>query len=375
MKYAVLGAGLMGKAIAYDLLNQPDTTEVIITDNKQNKLSEATWLLDDNRLKTHLVYAENDNEVNHVLSQVDAAVAAIHPDFNVPFSQLAIKAKTHLCDLGGSNKIVDEQMKLSEQAEQAGISIIPDCGLAPGMVSILVKWGLEKFNWAETVKIRVGGLPQTPRGILKYGRLFSIEGLLTEYIEPVRILRNGKLIEVKPLTELEEIDFPAPFGRMEAFATSGGISTLVESYQGRLKNLDYKTVRYPGHCDSFRAMHELGLFSDELMETPSGKIKPVALAAALIEQNIPLCQDDVILMKIIFEGGSKSHALTLIDYAITKPPLTAMMKTTAYPASIIAQMQAHGVIKEKGVVPQEKCVPTDKFINELRKRNIKIEGI
>ena len=105
------------------------------------------------------------------------------------------------------------------------------------------------------------------------------------------------------------------------------------------------------------------------------KISPRDLTSALIEKNIPLCEDDVTLVKIIFEGKGKSHALTVIDEGIDKPPLTAMMRTTAFPASIIAQMQARGVIDKTGVIPQEKCVPTDMFIEELKKRDIKVDGV
>lgn len=375
MKYAVLGAGLMGKAVAYDLLQQSDTEEVYLTDNSENKLSETSWMLGDKRLKTELIDANNIEELSFILKQVDAAVAAIHYAYNIEFTKLAIETKTHLCDLGGNNDVVDQQLKMSAQAQKAGISIIPDCGLAPGMIAVLIKWGLDNFTWVDTVKARVGGLPKEPTGTLRYGRLFSVEGLINEYIEPVRVLRDGKLIQIEPLTEIEEIDFPPPYGRLEAFSTSGGLSTLVDSYGDRLKNLDYKTIRYPGHCGAIRAMFELGLFSSSPIQLGGRQITPRDLTSALIEKNIPLCEDDVTLVKIIFEGKGKSHALTVIDEGIEKPPLTAMMRTTAFPASIIAQMQARGVIDKTGVIPQEKCVPTDMFIEELKKRDIKVDGV
>jgi len=375
MKYAVLGAGLMGKAIAYDLLQQADTSEVILADNSQNKLSETAWLLNDSRLATALFDAAKPEDVKFILGKVDAAVAAIHYNFNVEFTKMAIATKTHLCDLGGNNSVVDRQMKMSADAEQAGVSIIPDCGLAPGMISVLVKWGMEKFDWVDTVKTRVGGLPKKPSGILKYGRLFSVEGLINEYIEPVRVLRDGVLREIEPLTELEEIEFPPPYGKLEAFSTSGGLSTLVESYGDRLKNLDYKTIRYPGHGNIIRSMFEMGFFSSTPIITADGEVKPRNIASALIEKHVPLCEDDVTLVKIIFEGGANSHSLTLIDTGMQNPPLTAMMRTTSFPAAIISQMQARGVITKMGVHPQERCVPTDIFIDELRKRNIMVQGV
>lgn len=375
MRYTVLGAGLMGKAVAYDLLNQDDTTEVILADTKQRALDKASRFLDDSRLHTEVFNAENLTQVLNIIKSADAFVAAVHYDFNVKFTRAAIEAKTHMCDLGGNNNVVNEQLAMNSQAEKAEISIIPDCGLAPGMVSMLVKWGVEKFDWADTVKIRVGGLPNKPTGILKYGRLFSVEGLINEYVEPVRVLRDGRIQIIEPLTELETVEFPAPYGVLEAFTTSGGTSTLVETYKNRLKNLDCKTIRYPGHCHAFRVLHELGFFSNEPIEINSGEVKPRQLASAMIEKNIPLCDDDVTLVRIIFEGGSNHHELTIMDKATKNPPMTAMMRTTAFPAAIISQMQARGQITKMGVNPQERCLPADKFIEELSKRKIHINGL
>ena len=362
MKYCVLGAGLMGKAVAHDLLLQEETTQVILVDNNVEAL-HAKPLQKDPRLQTQILDVTKIQDVINVLEKVDAAVGAIHYGFNLDLTKAAIKTRTHFCDLGGNSSIVDEQLKLNKEAEIKGVSIIPDCGLAPGMVAVLVKWGVEKFNWADTVKIRVGGLPQNPKNTLKYERLFSVEGLINEYVEPVRILRNGKIEIIEPLTEIEEIEFSSPYGKLEAFTTSGGTSTLIETYKSRLKNLDYKTIRYPGHCQIVRSMYELGLFHGESRE----------ITGKLIEKNIPLCSHDVTLVKIIFEGNSKKHELIIIDKA--QSPFTSMMRMTAFPASIIAQLQAHKKITKVGVNTQENCVPSDLFIAELERRNIIVNGL
>ena len=358
--YAVLGAGLMGKAIAYDLLQQKDTTKVLLADNNLEELKTAEIFLNNPHLQTRVFDAKNTLETEEVFKEADAAIAAIHYGFNVNFTKAAIKTKTHFCDLGGNSSIVDEQLKLAPEAEAAGISVIPDCGLAPGMVAMLVKWGVEKFDWADTVKIRVGGLPQNPNGELKYGRLFSVQGLINEYIEPVRMLRSGKIEIIDPLIEIEEIAFSG-FEKLEAFTTSGGTSTLIETYKDRLQNLDYKTIRYKGHCDELKKLQKNGLFTHEYFE-----------------KNIPLCTEDVTLVKIIFEGSKdgvtpSQHELTIIDKA--KPHFTSMMRTTAFPAAIISQMQAKGQITKMGVQPQERCIESELFIKELEKREINIEGL
>ncbi len=377
MKYCVLGAGLMGKAAAYDLLHQHDTTSLMLVDSNKSKLVDATDFLSDNRLITIQCNVEDLSTIESILKDSNAAIAAIHYKFNEAFTKAAIKAKTHLCDLGGNDSVVDAQLKLDLQAKEAGITIIPDCGLAPGLVAVLVKWGLEEFSWADTVKIRVGGLPQNPLNSLKYERLFSVDGLINEYIEPVRILQDGEIKTIEPLTDIETIEFPLPFGKLEAFTTSGGASTLIDTYKNRLRNLDYKTIRYPGHASIMRSFYELGFFSNEAITNATNKTsyKPRDVAAFLLEKNIPLCTNDAVLVKIIFQGGSKKHELTIIDKSTDYPLLTAMMRTTAFPASIIASMLARGDIKKTGVLPQEECIPTELFIAELEKRNIRISGL
>jgi len=359
MRYCVLGSGLMGKAVAYDLLQQNDADFVLLADNDEKKLHEAKiFLNNDSRLKTQNLDVGNEKQLVQIFDNVDAAIAAVSYKFNEYITKIAIKTKTHLCDLGGNNDVVNAQLGLHKHAEEAGISIIPDCGLAPGMVSILVKHGLEKYDWADTVKIRVGGLPLNPKNELKYEKLFSVDGLINEYVEPVKILQEGQIKILDPLTETEEIIFPEPFGKLEAFTTSGGVSTLVETYKERLINLDYKTIRYQGHCEKLHELQKKGLFTKEYFE-----------------RELPVCQNDVTLVKIIFEGAENKHELVIIDRATTKPEITSMMRMTAFSASIISQMQARKEINIYGVCPQEKCVSPNIFISELKKRNIVIKGL
>lgn len=353
----------MGKAVAFDLLKQNDTEEVLIADSNEKSLESAKSFLNNKKVISKVFNASDEKEIENLFNSTDSAIGCISYKYNLKFSQIAIKTKTNFCDLGGNDSVVKEQLKLDKEAKEKNISIIPDCGLAPGMVSVLVKWGLESFNWADSVKIRVGGLPIKPTGILKYGRLFAVDGLINEYVEPVRVLRDGEIISIEPLSDIEEIDFPKPLGKLEAFTTSGGASTLLETYKNRLKNLDYKTIRYPGHGNIMRALYELGFFEGENR----------ALTTKIFEDKIPLCTEDTTLVKIIFEGQNKKHELLTIDKA--QDGFTSMMRMTAFPISIISYLQSHDLILEKGVQPQEKCIPTMLFIDALKKRNIKIEGL
>ena len=163
------------------------------------------------------------------------------------------------------------------------------------------------------------------------------------------------------MTELEKIKFPEPFGELEAFNTSGGCSTLPYTYKEKIGYLDYKTIRYPGHCEKFK---------------PLLKIKPREKLIAYLKNNLPSNEKDTVLMKV-YSKGKKDDGLidleyTMIDYYDEKNSITSMMRTTGYPVSIIAQMIENGLIKKPGVFGSEEIVPCKPFFNELEKRDIRI---
>ncbi len=269
--------------------------------------------------------------------------------------------------------MVKEELALCEEARRAEVTVIPDCGLAPGMVSILVALGMRRLSDVSEVHIRVGGLPQNPRPPLNYMLSFSVSGLINEYIEPCLILRDGRLTTVAPLTEVEEIRFPPPWGRLEAFHTSGGASTLPFTYQGRVKELDYKTIRYPGHCQVVKAMIELGLGSTQPVVVDGQEVIPRALFEHLLLSHLPTTGPDVVLLRVSLSGGGKRLTYQMVDSYDPGTGLSAMMRTTAFPASIIAQMLGSARIGEKGVLPQELSVPPGDFCQELEKRGIRVE--
>src|SRR5205814_9436056 len=216
---------------------------------------------------------------------------------NELLARAAIDAGANFCDLGGNNSVVDAELALDAEAKRAGINIIPDCGLAPGMVAVLVAHGAQRFQQLDEVHIRVGGLPQNPKPPLDYQLIFSVEGLINEYIERARVIRGGKIVEVESMTEIESLEFPAPFGRMEAFQTSGGTSTLPETFLGKVKELDYKTIRYPGHCEKFKTMIDLGLCSSDPMAVDGARIAPRQVLADLLVRNLPADEPDAVLVR------------------------------------------------------------------------------
>ena len=249
--------------------------------------------------------------------------------------------------------------------------------MAPGVASVFVAAGTEEFDSLEEIHIRVGGLPQNPKPPLNYSMIFNVQGLTNEYIEIAEVIRDGKITRVEPLTEIEEIVFPEPFGKLEAFQTSGGTSTLPKTFLGKIKTLDYKTIRYKGHCEKFRTILDLGFKSEEPVEINGGTTTPREFLEMMLVKS--LTHDDtkdVTLLRVEVIGFideiKKKFTLQIVDYFDEKNNVSSMMRMTAYPASIIAQMMANGTIKKKGVITQEFNVPSQMMIEELRKRNIPI---
>jgi Saccharopine dehydrogenase and related proteins len=376
MKILVLGAGRMGHGAVYDLIhNSPSVEAVTVADFDAEKAEAVAAAVGSDRVLPFQLDVSDYAEVKALMENHDSAISCVNYWYNVELSKAAIETQTNFCDLGGNNYIVDEQLALDDEAKAAGINIIPDCGLAPGMVSILAMHGAMRFDKTEEIHIRVGGLPQNPRPPLDYQLVFSVEGLINEYIEAARVIRDGHVTEIPSMTELEEISFEG-FPPLEAFQTSGGTSTLPETFLGKVRELDYKTIRYKGHCEKFKTMIDLGLCSSEEILVDYAKVTPRRVFGELLTKHLPADEPDYVLVRLEFvgtkDGEKKRLRYDIVDKFDEQTGLSAMMRTTAFPASIIAQMMASGDVSERGATPQEKAIDAAKFIAELERRNIKI---
>ncbi len=376
MKILILGAGRMGLGAAYDLAHNSDAEAVTVADIDLERARAVVDTVKSAKLTPVQVDVMNESEVIDLMRGHDAAISCVVYHHNLQLAKAAIAARVNFCDLGGNNSVVDAELALDAEARAAGINIIPDCGLAPGMVSVLAAHGAARFQQLEEIHIRVGGLPQNPKPPLDYQIVFSVEGLINEYVERARVIRDGKIIEVDSMTELERLEFPAPFGEMEAFQTSGGTSTLPESFTGRVRELDYKTIRYPGHCEKFKTMIDLGLASSEAIDVDGMRVAPRRLMGEMLLRHLPADGLDAVLIRLEFRGTLEGKLQTLrydiIDYFDERTGMSAMMRTTAFPASIIAQTMARGETLIKGATPQERSIPPEEFVAALAQRNIKI---
>lgn len=374
MKILVLGAGRMGYGAVYDLIhNSPEVSEVTVADSDINKAEDIAAKINSPKIFPLKLDVSKNEQTVSALEKHDSAISCVNYWYNLELSKIAIETYTNFCDLGGNNYVVDKQLALDAEAKKAGINIIPDCGLAPGMVSVLAMHGAKRFDEIEEIHIRVGGLPQIPKTSLKYQLVFSVEGLINEYIEKARVIRNGKITEVESMTECESLEFE-DFPELEAFQTSGGTSTLPDTFLGKIKELDYKTIRYAGHCDKFKTMIDFGLCSSKEIEVDGKNIKPRRVFGELLTKHLPADEPDYVLIRLEFvgkkDGETKRFKYDIVDKFDEETGLSAMMRTTAFPASIIAQMMAKGEVSERGATPQEKVIDSERFIAELARRNI-----
>jgi lysine 6-dehydrogenase len=369
MKMLVLGAGRMGLGAGHDLRAQSDVTSVTIADAYGAKAQDIAARYGE-RVTAVEIDCNDDNAVVELMRGHASAISCVNYWLNERLAKAAIAAGTNFCDLGGNNDVVDAELALDAEARTAGVNVIPDCGLAPGMVAVLVAHGAQQFEKLDEIHIRVGGLPQNPKPPLDYQLVFSVEGLINEYIEPARVIRDGKIVTVESMTEVESLEFPPPFGTMEAFQTSGGTSTLVDTFRGKVRELDYKTIRYVGHCEKFKTMIDLGLCSSEPLTVDGATVKPRRVLGDLLVRNLPHDEPDYVLVRVSFVGDGKRLTYDIIDSYDPDTGLSAMMRTTAFPASIVALMMARGQTTSKGALPQERCIPPGPFMEELAKRNI-----
>jgi len=377
MNIVIFGSGMMGRAIAFDLSIFSKFNNISIADKNIESLKNTSEFLNNKNIDYIEVDVENSLKTENLLKNFDIAISAIPYQYNFKLANIAIECQTHFLDLGGNNEIVKKEKKLFTNAKNNNVIIIPDCGLAPGMVSTIVREIVDYMDNVNYVKIRVGGLPIKPRPPLNYQIVFSPNGLINEYIEKAIVLDHGKIVIKKSMTEIEEVYFPDPFDNMEAFLTSGGCSTLPYTFRNKIKYLDYKTIRYPGHCEKFKLLLDLGLGDTKPIKINNQKIIPRDILIQLLKNTLPLNERDVVLIKVMSNGIKANNEIsmeyTIIDYYDEKNNITSMMRTTAYPVSIIAQMIEQKIISKRGVYCPEEIVPCKKFFNELNKRNINIE--
>lgn len=378
MRMLVLGAGLQGSACAFDLLQDPDVDEVRLADLHPEHLPDfLTPWLGGRLVPVQLDVRDRAATLAHITA-CDAVMSAAPYYFNRDLAELAVEGNAHFSDLGGNTEIVAAQRLLHDRARDKGLSIVPDCGVAPGMVNILAQHGIEQLDQVDAVRIFVGGLPQHPEPPLNYQIVYSLEGVLDYYTTLSWIIRDGRRQQVKALSEVEPVAFPEPLGTLEAFHTAGGLSTLGFRYEGKIPTMEYKTLRYPGHARIMEAIRDLGLLDLEPVTVKGVQVRPRDVAVAVMNPRLTKPQGrDLVALRVAVtgtKGGQPARVeCNLVDRYDEVHGISAMMRCTGYSLAITGLMQVRGQVSERGVRTPDECMPGAAYIAELAKRGVKLE--
>ncbi len=380
MKMLVLGAGLQGSACAYDLLQNPDVTEVRLADIRINELEHFLAPYSGKRLIPTPLDVRDEEAVQALMRESDAVMSALPYYFNYDMAVCAVDAGVHFCDLGGNTEIVFKQKTLHERAKADDVSVVPDCGLAPGMVNILAEHGIRQLDTVDAVRIYVGGLPQNPEPPLNYQIVYSLEGVLDYYTTLSWVLRGGKRTRVKALSEREPVVFAQPLGTLEAFHTAGGLSTMAFRYEGRVPTMEYKTLRYPGHAALMESIRELGLLDLDPVDVKGHHVVPRDAFIATVGPRLkkPYGKDLVALRVTALgtkAGKQKSVGWELLDYFDAESGISAMERTTGFSLAITGMMQVCKQVSGTGVLTPDEAMPAELYIKELAKRGINIRAL
>ncbi len=364
----VLGSGIVGRAAAWDLDRRGHA--VVVADADKSIAERVGEELD---LPWIQLDVTDTAAVDRALGDTGSVVSAVPYLFGVPLAQAAIRNGCHYFDFGGNPTIVKGQLRLDSEARAAGVVVVPDCGLAPGIANVLAAGLIEKMDAAEIedVQIRVGVIPQDPEGTLEYQLAFYAGGLINEYAEPCEVIDNGTATTVEPLRRFEELDWDG-LGKLEAFSTAGGTSTMCQLYENRVHRLEYKTIRYPGHGRIFAAMRELGLFDISERAFGTIEIAPRTVLIDLLSENLPSGTPDTTLVSVAVRSGDISIEQRIEDADDGR--FSSLARTTAFPTTALCDLVVRGIVDFRGVAAMHSVAPADQLIAELEQVGISVEN-
>lgn len=377
--YAILGAGMQGTACAYDLAKFANPAHILMGDVDFEHAKKNAWRVNDlvgsAICQPAQVNALDPDAVRKFLEPVDVVASCLPYWMHPKVAKVAIETKTNMVDLGGNTEITMETLAMDEAAKAAGVTLVPDCGLAPGLVNNLGCYCIEQLDVVESVKMYCGVLPQNPKPPFNYKLTFNIEGLLTEYDFQAVVLRDGKIALVDTLAELENIHVEE-LGEMEAFTTSGGTSTAPYTFEGKVKNYEYKTIRFPGHCALMRIFKDFGFWSFEPVEVEGCKVKPREMFYKVFGEQLAKFEDkDMCIVRAVGVGKKgdepKRVQIDIFDREDDVTKFTSMERLTGFSQAIYAHAIAQGDI-EPGCIRYELAMSGTRYVEEIQKRGVKL---
>jgi saccharopine dehydrogenase-like NADP-dependent oxidoreductase len=343
-KVLILGAGKIGALIS-GLLAESGSYEVHLGDVSAETAKAVVGAHRFGNLHAHHVDASDAGALRAQLHKhpVDAVISSLPYYCNIGVAEAARHAGTHYFDLTEDVEVTRAVRKIADGSAQA---FVPQCGLAPGFISIAANELIGHFDELRAVKLRVGALPQHPNNVLKYSLTWSTEGLINEYGNPCEAIVDGRLIEAAPLEGLEEIEIDGTL--YEAFNTSGGLGSLAETYGARAQSMDYKTMRYPGHCEQMRL-----LMNDLKLNHDRGTLKRI------LENAVPQTLQDVVVIYVAVTGKQdgelreENYVNKVYPQVIADRLWSAIQVTTASGICSVVDLVVNSGGKHRGFVRQE----------------------
>ncbi|MDV3277134.1 MAG: saccharopine dehydrogenase NADP-binding domain-containing protein [Nitrososphaerales archaeon] len=369
MKVAVLGSGLMGSVISWDLARSTDVDSFVVADISEERLAALKSRVGGSKLSTEVVNVKDTARAAAFMKGFDVVASALPHGTVNPANLAAVEAGAKMVDIA----FEDAQMELDGAMRQKGGLLIPGCGLAPGLGGILLAQGVREQKGANEGHILVGGIPQKPRPPFGYKLVFSIVGLIREYTDDARVFRGGKIVKVKPFSTVEEVKLPT-VGKLEAFCTDG-LASLVYTMKG-MRVMDEKTLRWPGHAEKMNLLLETGFFSTEKLRFEGGEVSPIEVAWKVLERKLGEGEPkDMTVMRVEAKSRRSEVIYDLVDRYDATNGITSMGRTTGFTCSIVTQMVGSGRIRGAGVLPPESAVTgdgVDALVSELRRRGVRI---
>ncbi|MGB9977432.1 saccharopine dehydrogenase family protein [Thermovenabulum sp.] len=380
MKAIVLGAGKIGRVIAQDLIKSNLFEKLTIADISNEVIDEALKFIGDGRVDGVILDASKYENIAKAMQGYDIAIGALLHKYALDGIKAAIENKINYVDLVGSYP--EKRLVLDDDAKKSNVTIIPGCGVAPGLGNILIGYGTTFFDELEYGKIIVGGLPLHKDSPLEYKIVYAIQSVFGIIDRKSKVLINGEVVEEETFSNLEYIEFPSPLGKCEAFLTDGLSYSIYTMKDKGFKRLEEKSVRYPGYVDKVKFLIQCGLLDNEPVNFKGQQISPREFVLSILEPKMRLGNDiDITVLRVEITGKREDKKQKLVfdmmDFRDQKTGITSMARTTGYPCSIAVQMIVRGIINEKGIIPPEIAFGTPerfKLLDEgLKTRGINID--
>ncbi|MFS0690027.1 saccharopine dehydrogenase C-terminal domain-containing protein [Sporosarcina sp. 179-K 8C2 HS] len=377
MHVVVLGAGMIGTTVVREVSHFAEITKVTVVDVRKEGIDKCLETAKSTKVQGQTAALATEEDIAAVLSNADLAIACLPHSLSLTAIKAAITSRCHLVDLVGSN--FTEKNALSQQAMEAGIIIVPGCGVAPGITNFLAAQGIELLDEAEEAVMICGGIPRHPIPPLWYQVVFRLESVLGLYTKPALAIKNGEIVKLPPLTGLEKISFPEPVGECEMVNTDAHSTAF--TLKDKVKNLYEKTVRYPGHWEKMKVLAELGFLDSEPIMFDGHPIVPRTFTESVLSPKLigPSIEDITVVrveVKGIKKGVPTKHSWELVDFYDHGRGITSMAKTTALPATVAAKWILQGKINETGIMPLENLIINERFqpfVDELNELGIQIK--